>query len=371
MNTKISRPLSIILIAAMMLSAVPHASATRLKDVASIEGVRNNQLIGYGLVIGLAGTGDGTSNKFTTNAIMGLLQRYGLSANAQDIKAKNVASVMVQATLPPFAKPGAKVDVLVSSMGDATNMQGGTLLLTPLKAGNGQVYAVAQGPLALGGFGVASSGSSIQKNHPTVAQIPNGGLVEQGSAISLKGRTSINVLLNNPDFVTASRVAASINSEMSAEIASASDSGTIKVMIPLQHQANVVDFIAKIEAVSVFPDQRAKIILDERTGTVIMGEDVRLSTVAIAHGDLTFQISAFNTVSQAGAFAPGGQTLRVTNADATAEEEQANFTVLPGGVSLSEVVSGLNALGLSARDLISIIQAIKASGALQAEVEIR
>ena len=373
MKTQNNILLATLLLLVMAL-ALP-SQAIRLKDVASIEGIRDNQLGGLGIVIGLDGTGDSSSNEFTNRSVMALLRRNGINVTPDDIKAENVAMVWVTATLPPFAKPGSKIDILVNSLGDAINLQGGTLVMSPLKAPDGKVYAVAQGPLSLGGFGVASGGNSVQKNHPTVARIPNGAIIERGANITIDQKDEIHVLLSNPDFTTAARVAKAINVELGDDpttgIAHSVDSGTIAITIPEKYKGRVVDFISKVENVPVFPDQKAMIIMEERTGTLIMGEDVRISTVAIAHGDLTFQISQYNRVVQPNPFSETGETTLETNSSVSVQEDNVKITVLPGSVSLSEVVSGLNALGVTSRDLISILQAVKAAGALQAEIEIR
>ena len=343
-------------------------ASVRLKDIAHVEGVRDNQLYGYGLVVGLAGTGDGTSSNFTFQSLEAFLKRNGIVID-KAIKTENVAAVVVTAKLPPFVGPGGRIDALVSSMGDAKSLQGGTLLMTPLKAGDGRVYAVAQGALSIGGFKAKQGGSSVQENHPTVGSVSGGAIVERSTGIDLNGKSQITLSLNNPDFVTATRVCEAINTLMGAALARPLDGAAIGVLVPAQYKGHVVEFISQLEIIPVDPDQRARVVLDERTGTVIIGEAVRISTVAVAHGNLSIVITEEQSVSQPLPFSQG-QTTPVVNTGIQVEKEKRNLAVLPEGVTITELVSSLNALGVSPRDLIAILQAIKAAGAMQADLEI-
>jgi flagellar P-ring protein precursor FlgI len=357
----------------VILLASGLVEAARIKDIANIGGVRSNQLIGYGLVVGLDGSGDrgrGSGGKdFTIQSLASMLERMGITVSPQDIKVKNVAAVMVTAQLPPFARPGNQLDVTVSSVGDAKSLQGGTLLLTPLRGVDGTVYAVAQGPLSLGGFAASGAGARVQKNHPTVGLIPRGATVERGVSMSLYDREQVTITLNQPDFTTAQRVAQAINSATAAGAARPVDSGTIAVAVPPTWQGNMVALVAKLESLEVTPDTIAKVVLDERTGTVVMGENVRISTVAISHGNLSIQIREQPSVSQPLPFS-GGQTTVVPDTQITTEEEQRRLIVVQGGATIGELVRALNAMGVSPRDLIAIFQAIKAAGALHAALEI-
>jgi flagellar P-ring protein precursor FlgI len=348
-----------------------NAWAVRLKDVARIAGVRDNALIGYGLVVGLNGTGDGTKANFTFQSLQAFLRRNGITVE-DNLDAENVAAVVVTASLPSYAKPGSKIDVLVSSIGDCENLQGGVLLATTLKAGDGKVYAVAQGPVVTGGFKASQGGTSIQENHPTVGRVSNGATVERATEASVNDKSQIMVSLNNPDFVTAVRVCEAINRLMGDSLAHAVDPGSVGVLIPAAFQGRVVEFVSKLEMMPVNPDQRARVILDEKTGTVIMGENVRISTIAVAHGNLSILITEERDVSQPEPFSRG-ETVPVTQTAIQAGKEggpERNLSVVEEGVTITELVSGLNALGVSPRDLIAILQAIKASGALQADLEV-
>jgi flagellar P-ring protein precursor FlgI len=357
----------------VILLASGLVEAARIKDIANIGGVRSNQLIGYGLVVGLDGSGDrgrGSGGKdFTIQSLANMLEHMGITVNPQDIKVKNVAAVMVTAQFPPFARPGNQLDITVSSLGDAKSLQGGTLLLTPLRAVDGAVYAIGQGPISLGGFAASGAGARVQKNHPTVGLIPGGATVERGISMNLQGRDQVTITLNQPDFTTAQRVAQAINSATADGAARPVDSGTIAVAVPPTWQGNMVALVAKLESLEVTPDTIAKVVLDERTGTVVMGENVRISTVAISHGNLSIQIREQPSVSQPLPFS-GGQTTVVPDTQITTEEEQRRLIVVQGGATIGELVRALNAMGVSPRDLIAIFQAIKAAGALHAALEI-
>jgi len=363
----------------------------RIKDIASIKGIRPNQLFGYGLVIGLAGTGDKAGTDFTVQGLVNMLEKMGIRVSAQDVKVKNVAAVMVNATLPPFARIGKKIDVIVSSIGDAESLQGGTLLLTPLKGVDGKIYALAQGPISVGGFMIGgAAGGGVTKNHPTVGRISGGATVEREIPLSLKDRAELTIILNNPDFTTAIRVANSINSEMGENIAKAIDSGTLTIKIPDSFPDSVVPLLARVENLEVIPDSLAKVIVNERTGTIVIGENVRVSTVAVAHGNLSIQIKETKEVSQPLPFAPrppaqgaaptqmeggvvvapGGATVVTPESDVTVEEEKNRLLLVPEGRTIGDLVRALNAIGVTPRDLITILQSMKVAGALQGELEI-
>ena len=346
------------------------AYAARVKDLTSIAGVRDNQLIGYGLVVGLNGTGDGNNTGFSSQTVSTMLRTMGLTIDAAKIRARNAAAVMVTATLPPFARAGGHVDVLVSSMGDAKSLQGGTLLLTPLRAPNGQIYAVAQGPVSIGGFAVSGkSGSKVQQNHPTVGQIANGALIEGEVGLQFNGREHIRMLLNNPDFTTSARLADTINMQLGAGVARAVDSGTIEVQVLESYRANVAAFVATLENMEVTPDQVAKVVLDERTGTVVIGENVRIATVAIAHGNLSIEIREEPQVSQPAPLSQG-RTVVTPKSEVKVKEDKSQVVLLSQAVTIRDLVRALNSIGVSPRDLVAIFQAIKAAGALQAKLEI-
>ena len=347
-----------------------HVHAARVKDLTSIAGVRDNQLIGYGLVVGLNGTGDGNNTGFSNQTVSTMLRSMGLTIDAAKIRARNAAVVMVTATLLPFARAGSRVDVLVSSLGDAKSLQGGTLLLTPLRAPNGQIYAVAQGAVSIGGFAAQGrSGSSVQQNHPTVGQIANGALIEGEVGLQLNGREHIRMLLNTPDFTTSARLVETINVQLGARVAQAIDSGTVEVQVLEPYRANVAAFVATLENLEVTPDQVAKVVLDERTGTVVIGENVRIATVAIAHGNLSIEIREEPQVSQPAPLSQG-KTVITPRSDVKVKEEKSQIIVLSQAVTIRDLVRALNGIGATPRDLVAIFQAIKAAGALQAKLEI-
>lgn len=362
----------IIIIATVLILSLLNIAplfAARVKDIVTIEGVRDNQILGYGLVIGLNGTGDKQGTEFTIQSLATMLSKQGIVVNPQDVKVKNVAAVIVTATLPPFIKAGSKTDVLVSSIGDATSLQGGTLLMTPLKAPNQQIYAVAQGPVSIGGFLGGKGGDTIQKNHPTAGRIPGGALVEREVKVDLDSMELIALTLNSQDFTTALRLSKAINNFLGEEGAEPVSSATVNVRVPERFRGRIVELIASIETLDVRVDRNAKVVLNERTGTIVMGEDVRISTVAISHGNLTIQIRTEHQVSQPLPFSKG-QTVVVPQREVTVEEGKSQLLLVDGGVSIGEVVRALNAIGVTPRDLIAILQAMKAAGALQAEIEI-
>lgn len=347
---------------------IPSVSAERIKDIASFEGFRENQLIGYGLVVGLDGSGD--KGLATMQGIANMLQRMGLTVRPNDIKAKNTASVMVIANLPPFPKPGIRIDAIVSTIGDAKSLQGGTLLLTPLKGPDGKVYGLAQGPISIGGFVGGGGGTTIQKNHPTTGKVPEGVLIEREPPFNLASGSEIKLFLRRPDFTTAKEIAFRINEELKFDYASPADPSTVKLRIPPEYKGRLVELISMIESIEVNVDVPARVVINERTGTVVIGEKVKVSPVAIAHGNLSIEIKTEYRVSQPLPLAPEkAETVLVPEKEVKVKEEKAALVEV-SGTTLGEIVKALNALGVTPRDLISILQALKAAGALRAELEI-
>lgn len=341
----------------------------RLKDITNLRGVRQNQLIGYGLIVGLDGTGDGASNRFTVQSLATMLNNLGVGIDPSSVNVRNVAGVIVTAHLPPFARMGSKLDILVSSLGDARSLQGGTLLLTPLKGADGKVYAVAQGPVTIGGFAEEAAGASATKNHPTVGKVPNGATIERELPFDFSNIEDLTYSLKNPDFTTSTRVVQAINRTLGGGFANAKDSGTISVRIPDQYRENIVKLVSTIEMVRIRPDFNAKVVVNERTGTVVVGEEVKISTVAVAHGSLSITIQPDAIINQPEPFSDG-ETVVVPTPEINVEEGEDNFALIPGGVSIGDLVKALNAIGISPRDLIAVFQAIRSAGALQAELEI-
>lgn len=360
----------IILIATLLLTFPQLALAIRIKDIASFNGVRDNQLIGYGLVVGLNGTGDSDQTKFPVQSLASMLERMGITINRGDIKVKNVAAVMVTADLPPFVKQGTQIDVLVSSAGDAKSLAGGTLLMAPLKGADGQVYAVAQGGVLTNSFSYGGQAASVQKNHPTAGRIPNGALVERELPNVLVGQGPLRLNLHQPDFTTATRIAKAVNEKFNAPVASCSDPGAVLMTVPDAYRGRVVEFIADMERLEVRPDSPAKVVLNERTGTIVIGENVRISTVAVSHGNLTLLVKETPQVSQPAPLSRGGQTVVVPRTTVKVTEGAGGLAVVKEGASIGDVVRALNALGVTPRDLIGILQAIKAAGAMQAELSV-
>ncbi|WP_447977052.1 flagellar basal body P-ring protein FlgI [Candidatus Nitrospira bockiana] len=357
----------------------PSAEAARIKDVAMIEGVRENQLIGYGLVVGLDRTGDQViGGQFTIQAMMSMLNKMGINLVIDPIQllTRNIASVMVTAKLPPFAKPGMTLDAVVSSMANAKSLQGGTLLLTPLKAPNQQVYAVAQGPISIGGFlggSGGAGGSTVVKNHQAAGTVPGGAIVEKEVAVNIDAWESINIMLRQADFTTALRVSEAIDGVFGVGTAVAVNSGHIRSAIPPAFQGRVVQYVATLEGLDVSVDVPAKVVVNERTGTVVLGEHVRLSTCAISHGNLSIAVKSTLNVSQPPAPIIGstaGQTVVTPDVQTEIKEEQSRLVVVDETVTLGEVVRALNAVGVTPRDLVAILSALKAAGALQANLEI-
>ena len=362
-----------LLVGALLLSGMPsQASAdnavTRIKDIAKVQGVRSNQLMGYGLVVGLNGTGDSNKSVETIQSIVNMLKTYGVSVNQSSLKSDNVAAVMVTATLPPFVREGDTIDITVSSIGDADSIQGGTLLQTPLRAGNGTVYAVAQGAVSTGGFAAGRGSSTSTKNFPTVGMTPNGAIVERTVEDDLGNNGRISLSLAHPDFTTASRMAAAINSQYGG-VAQAVNPGRIDINIPSYYQGNVVGFVSSIEELPVMPDKVAKVVVNERTGTIVMGGDVAVDEIAITQGGLTIKVQKTKNASQPEPFSYG-TTIETRNENVEVKEDKASTLVLPATANVSDIVGALNAVGATPRDTISILQAIKAAGALHAELQL-
>jgi flagellar P-ring protein precursor FlgI len=356
-------------LALTLATPITDAKAIRIKELATFEGVRVNQITGYGLVVGLNGTGDKDQTGFTRQSLSNLLKRMDLTIAPSALKVKNVAAVMVTADLPPFVKPGTKIDILVSSIGDATSLQGGTLLVTSLKGLDDQVYAMAQGPLSVGGFAITGQAATVQKNHPTVGRIVQGATVEREVPIRWQGKESLSVKLGQPDFTTAARVAEAINESLPGASAKPLDASTIELSIPQNFRENLAVLVAELENLSVEPDYVGKVIIDERTGTVVVGENVKLSTVAVAHGTLSVQIREGVQVSQPGPFSDG-ETVANPTTEINVEEGADNLLLIERSTNINDVVKALNAIGVTPRDLIMIFQAIKAAGALHGELEI-
>ncbi len=344
-------------------------AAVRVKDIAYVQGIRDNQIYGYGLVIGLQGTGDNTMIfKVTSQLALNVFQRLGVLISKSDFFSRNVAAVMVTANIPPFARPGDKLDIVVSSIGDSKSLEGGVLLQTALQGADNEVYAVAQGPLAVGGYNVEGEAASSRKNISTTALIPNGAIVEKEIKSSILSGKTLSVVLRDPDFTTANRMVESVNN-LYPDSAKAIDSACINIAPPLEFQSEetIVRFIANVEELYVKPDSIARVIINERTGTIVAGENVRISTVAVAHGSLSITISEKSDVSQPNAFS-SGETKKVKKTDVQVKEGEERLTVLQEGVTISEVARALNVLGVSPRDLISIFQAIKKAGSLHADL---
>lgn len=364
----IIRGLLIVLSLFVIASCSDAMASVKIRDMARVEGIRDNQLIGYGLVVGLNGTGDKSGSEFTIQSLVNMLDRMGITVSKDQVKVKNVAAVMVTAKMPPFTKTGSRLDIAISSIGDAKSLEGGTLLLTPLSAANGQIYAVAQGPLSVGGMNVTAGAATATKNHPTVGVIPNGAIVEREIAFELP--TNI-ITLAFPSYGLSNVVKAknAINTFMGKKIATIDSPTAIRVDVPEKMQGSFYDFMNTILGLEIQPENLARVVVDERTGTIVMGSDVRISTVAVAHGNLTINIRSDIQVSQPEGFSEG-ETVVTNNPEIEVKEEDAQLMVVPEGVTISDLVKALNALGVTPRDLISILQAVKAAGALHGEFEV-
>lgn len=362
----------ITIIFALFFTAIAHAKTSRIKDIVEIESVRDNQLIGYGLVVGLNGTGDSIQNSpFTEQSLIAMLERLGVNVRGQNLKTGNVAAVMVTATLPPFSNQGSRIDVKVSTLGSAKSLQGGTLLVTPLMAADGGVYAVAQGEILISGFAAAGDAGTVTQNIPTAGRVPQGAIVEREIDFKLADLQQVRLALRNPDFTTARRIALAINGFLSGEVASADNSASVTLKRPQNYPGSIVELITDIEQLPIQPDQPAKIVISETSGVIVMGADVRISDVAIAQSNLTIKITETPQVSQANPFAEGGETVVVPRTDVAVNTgDNVKLAPLETGVTLQDLVTGLNSLGMQPRDIITILQAIKASGALQAEIEV-
>ena len=355
----------------LLVSINSYAFQVKIRDLTNVVGVRYNQLVGYGLVVGLAGTGDGTSAYFTIHSIVNALKRFGVTlsqSNIQSLQVKNIAAVLVTANLPPFAKQGDKIDVIVSSIGDAKSLQGGTLIMTPLYGPNGKVYAVAQGPISIGGFNVGAGGTKVRKNHPTVGRIPNGAIVENQVNVDINSKSSFILALKQPSFTMATRIAETINKFYRRQIAFPADGGSVKVIVPPLYKGDVVELISQINQLSVNQISVPKVVLDERTGTVVVGGNVTVEPVSISHGNLTITITSTKTVSQPNPLA-SGKTKTVTNNKVSVKESKGKFLTFPKGATVSQLVQALNKAGATPRDMMAIFQALKAAGALNADLE--
>ncbi len=361
MNTSHKRHILPLLILAILLGWGQVAEAARLKDLATVKGVRDNQLVGYGLVVGLNGTGDGNKSPFTTQALVNMLENMGVHVNQDALKVKNVAGVLVTAKLPPFIKIGQNIDINLSSLGDASSLAGGTLIATPLKGLDGKIYGMAQGPVSIGGFELQGGNNrNSQKNHLNVARIPGGATVEREVPFSLLSKDELSIHLNNPDFTTMNRVVKAVDAMLAGHYAKAKDSATVAITVPPKFADNKVALMAALESLNITPDTQAKIIIDERTGTVVMGENVTISEVAVAHGNLSVQVNP----------GPGQTPSSESNRNITARDQENLLVQMKSGVTLGEMVRALNSVGVTTRDLIAIFQSMKASGAIKADLQI-
>ncbi len=362
---------ALVATACLGLPAVAEAASSRIKDLASIEGVRENQLVGYGIVVGLNGTGDSLNNApFTKQSLQAMLERMGVNTRGANMRTANVAAVMVTANLPPFSTQGTRIDVQIAALGDSKSLQGGTLLVTPLLGADGEAYAIAQGPLTVGGFSAKGDGASVTRGVPTSARISSGALVEREVDFKLGTQNTVRLSLRNPDFTTARRIAMAINDLIGVPSAEPIDPSTVRLTLPPKFNGNIVDLITDIEQLAVEPDLPAKVVIDESTGIIVMGQDVRVSTVAVAQGNLTVTVTEQPEVSQPAPFSDG-QTVVTPRTQITVDDSsKKKMAVVHQTVSLRELVDGLNALGVGPRDMITILQAIKAAGALQAEIEV-
>jgi len=359
-------------LAVLAFACQPASAFSRVKDLVDIEGIRDNMLVGYGLVVGLNGTGDSLKNApFTQQSLQTMLERLGVNTRGQTMQTKNVAAVMVTGNLPAFSAQGTRIDVSVSAMGDAKSLQGGTLLVTPLFGADGQIYALGQGPVAIGGFSAQGDAASVTRGVPTAGRISNGAIVEREVGFALASEHSLRLSLHNPDLTTATRIAAAVNAYLGSTVAEATDPSSVRLTVPANYTNGVVGLLTDVEQVKVDPDQPAKVVIDEQSGVIVMGADVRISTVAIAQGNLTIRVNETPQVSQPSPFSSTGTTQVVPRTQIQIDDSKGNkMTVLHDGVALQSLVDGLNALGVGPRDIISILQAIKAAGALQADIQV-
>lgn len=357
--------------AASLITSSADAKTTRIKDIVDIEGVRDNPLVGYGIVVGLNGTGDTLNNSpFTQQSLIAMLERVGVNVRGQNLNTNNVAAVMVTATLPPFINQGSRIDVNISALGDSESLQGGTLLVTPLMGADGEVYAVAQGPVTIAGFSAGGDAASVTQNTPTSGRIVEGAIIEREIEFDLKDYKSVRLALKNPDFTTARRISQAINGFIAEGTAHPENSSSIKLSLPRGYQGNIVELITDIEQLPIQPDTIARVVIDERSGVIVMGSDVRINTVAIAQGNLTIRVTETAQVSQPNPFSEQGTTQVVPRTDVQVNTaDDVRLGILDTGVSLQDLVTGLNRMGVSPRDIITILQAIKTAGALQAEIQ--
>jgi flagellar P-ring protein precursor FlgI len=359
-----------LLVLARVSPAITEEKMVLVRDITTISGVRDNPLVGYSLVVGLNGTGDRRQTLFTTQTLANIMQRLGVQIPANQIRVNNIAAVFVTASLPSFARPGMQLDVTVSSIGDAKSLEGGVLLLAPLHGPDGQVYAEAQGPLTLGGYSAGGAANSKQVNHPTVGRIPNGGTVERDTAVDLNKLSTISFVLRDADFTAAKQISSLINRQFNKEISTVVDSRQINVNIASAGAPSVPELISQIQNLSISVHPPAKVVINERTGTIVMGGDVKLSAVSVLHGSLSVQVTTTFTVSQPAPFSKVGQTVVTPEQDVQAKETSAKSIRLAEGASVEELINGLQTMGATARDIVAILQAIKAAGGLQAELEI-
>jgi flagellar P-ring protein FlgI len=359
------------ILAVWILGAGIASGAIRIKDIAHVQGIRGQQIIGYGLVVGLNGTGDTQRSTFTLQSVSSMLKRFGINVAQNDLRLRNVAAVMVTASVPGFTKEGSEVDVIVSSLGDATSLQGGTLLLTPLSGIDGMVYAMAQGPLSVGGMSVRANGNEIRRNHTAAGRIPGGGIIEKQPDVAITRDSTIAVVLMEPDFTTASRVADAINTKVGDRVARADDGASISIRVPdtVRVERRLVEFIASIEALEVTPDVVAKVVINERTGTIVVGGTVSIMSVAISHGGLNIEIESIPMVSQPAPFSQG-QTVTTQLTAVYAGQDTSTMQAFDGTATVQDVAKALNALKVTPRDIIAIFQALKRAGALNAELVI-
>lgn len=359
---------AILCITLISSTVFAESAVTRIKDIAKVQGVRSNQLMGYGLVVGLQGTGDSDKISHMINSTVSMLRTFGITVDTSSWKTNTVAAVMVTATLPPFVREGDTIDVTVSAMGNAKSIQGGTLIQTPLRAANGEVYAVAQGAVSTGGFVAGGGGNTAQKNFPTVGTTVNGAIVEKTVEDDIGARGQLSLSLSNADFTTATRVANAINSAYGG-IAHAANAGRIDIRVPNYYRTNVVEFISTIEEMNIKPDNVAKIVFNERTGTIVMGGDVSVDECAITQGGLSIKVTSEQSAAGGGPFSFGG-SVKLNNTDTEVQEQSANSIVMPPTTNVNDIIGALNSVGATPRDCISILQALKAAGAIHAVIEI-
>jgi flagellar P-ring protein precursor FlgI len=356
----------------LVIAPVEALAFSRVKDLVDVQGIRDNMLVGYGLVVGLNGSGDSLRNApFTQQSLNTMLERLGVNTRGTTMQTKDVAAVMVTANLPAFSAQGTRIDVSVSALGDAKSLQGGTLVVTPLFGADGEIYSLAQGPVAVGGFSASGQGASVTRGVPTAGRIANGAIVEREIGFKLADAQTLKLSLHNPDLTTAMRIADAVNTYLGGNIATVTDPSTVRLIVPPAYKNGVVGLLTDVEQLKVTPDEPAKVVIDENSGVIVMGSDVRISTVAIAQGNLTIRVTETPQVSQPTAFSQGGTTQVVPRTQIQVDDSHGNkMAMLSQGASLHQLVDGLNALGVGPRDIISILQAIKAAGALQAEIEV-